>query len=69
MITPPKISMEPENYPFEQETHLPNLHFAGVHANFRGCKCKDIITSDMILKICKGMKDCNKQINNNQQVN
>ena len=67
MMTPPKICMEPENYPFEKETHLPNLHFAGVHANFRGCK--HIRTSDMIHKICKGMKGCNKQINNNQQVN
>ena len=26
-ITPPKTNMEPENHPFEEEKHLPNLHF------------------------------------------
>ena len=25
--TPPKTNIEPEYHPFEEENHLPNLHF------------------------------------------
>ena len=36
--TPPKTNMEPENYHFEKENHLPNLHFGVPAVSFRGCR-------------------------------
>ena len=32
-----KISIEPEKHAFENENHLPNLHFFGFHVAFREC--------------------------------
>ncbi len=36
LLHPGKISMEPENHLFEEENHLPNLHFLGSMLIFRG---------------------------------
>ena len=36
MHIPLKINMEPENHPFGQEIHLPNIHF-GVPCSFWEC--------------------------------
>ena len=37
VYTPQKTKMEPENHPFEEEQHLPDLHLWVPNVKFRGC--------------------------------